>query len=678
MWKFIKTYLSGTLDSFFEVVQELLRTREEFENLEMTVAVPDVIAAFLKSGEAQEIDPISMMCALELLSQRLNSLDEKQQDDSVRKSLELNLTNIQHDRENADIRTGKMEFDKSGVTSLKKKEQVLDEPKTLLEEFYLNKSGQQIMTTLKPEPSEKFFEEINFDEAGKKVKTSIQEEIEKPIEECTVEEAAKRVKTMIQEETEKPIEEYTVHDTGEKVKTTIQEETEKHIEEYTADEAGKTVKPTIQEETEKPIKKYTVHEAGEKVKKTIQEETEKHIEEYTIGEANEKVMASIFKETKMPIEGATIDESEQKVKDLAPVEPELSMAIFSTNVSEPKKELPTYYCEPYLQNEIKVQCVAKCRDCNEMLCADCARVHRVSKMSRNHIMIGKQPDDFTSLKLAPDTSIQPRSTSDHKVCKLSNMLPLPGNRLLLFDFNNGKFKMVDLRTNKLMSQVSVPDDPMGMCVLPGDRVAVCLPSTDITVIQFLGALEQITLEESIKVSGYCLGIGYYNDRLIVSFRGGKVEVIDMNGRVMKKIDSGQSVFRFPMNLRVVSEGQDAVVYVSDFQKDTITKLDMDLNILQTFQDPALRGPKDITTVGKQLLVCGWYTNNIMCLNLPSGKMTELLGIKDKILHPENVSYSQQQNRLYVKCQSDTRVLVYKPSIFFPGHMTNRLERRRRS
>ncbi|WAR08739.1 hypothetical protein MAR_018697 [Mya arenaria] len=313
MWKFIKTYLSGTLDSFFEVVQELLRTREEFENLEMTVAVPDVIAAFLKSGEAQEIDPISMMCALELLSQRLNSLDEKQQDDSVRKSLELNLTNIQHDRENADIRTGKMEFDKSGVTSLKKKEQVLDEPKTLLEEFYLNKSGQQIMTTLKPEPSEKFFEEINFDEAGKKVKTSIQEEIEKPIEECTVEEAAKRVKTMIQEETEKPIEEYTVHDTGEKVKTTIQEETEKHIEEYTADEAGKTVKPTIQEETEKPIKKYTVHEAGEKVKKTIQEETEKHIEEYTIGEANEKVMASIFKETKMPIEGATIDESEQKV-----------------------------------------------------------------------------------------------------------------------------------------------------------------------------------------------------------------------------------------------------------------------------------------------------------------------------------------------------------------------------
>ncbi|XP_052809472.1 uncharacterized protein LOC128237935 [Mya arenaria] len=32
MWKFIKTYLSGTLDSFFEVVQELLRTREELNN----------------------------------------------------------------------------------------------------------------------------------------------------------------------------------------------------------------------------------------------------------------------------------------------------------------------------------------------------------------------------------------------------------------------------------------------------------------------------------------------------------------------------------------------------------------------------------------------------------------------------------------------------------------------
>ncbi|WAR08750.1 hypothetical protein MAR_018708, partial [Mya arenaria] len=49
MWKFIKYYISGTLDSAFEPIKTLLRAKKEFKNLEITVVLPDVFAALHQS-----------------------------------------------------------------------------------------------------------------------------------------------------------------------------------------------------------------------------------------------------------------------------------------------------------------------------------------------------------------------------------------------------------------------------------------------------------------------------------------------------------------------------------------------------------------------------------------------------------------------------------------------------
>ncbi|WAR08755.1 hypothetical protein MAR_018713, partial [Mya arenaria] len=49
MWKFIKFYISGTIDSLLEPIQTLLRTKKEFEKLEMTVVLPDVFAVLNQS-----------------------------------------------------------------------------------------------------------------------------------------------------------------------------------------------------------------------------------------------------------------------------------------------------------------------------------------------------------------------------------------------------------------------------------------------------------------------------------------------------------------------------------------------------------------------------------------------------------------------------------------------------
>ncbi|XP_052772353.1 uncharacterized protein LOC128211494 [Mya arenaria] len=237
------------------------------------------------------------------------------------------------------------------------------------------------------------------------------------------------------------------------------------------------------------------------------------------------------------------------------------------------------------------------------------------------------------------------------------MLHLAGSRLLLTDFHNRKVNVVDMDTNSQVSKIGVPGNPWDICLLPGDRVAVSLASNG---IQFLETREQIVLGYRLLVDGDCRSISYHSDRLIVSYFDGKVTVLDMNGHVIRgkrRESSRQTVFKMPLNLTVVCENSTAFIYVSDYRKNTITKLDMNLNIMKTFQDPALKHPQCITALGNELLICG-SQSNIMILDLFTGHMTQLMGEKEGIRKPICVYYCLQQRKLLVTGQTDSAVKVY--------------------
>ncbi|XP_052810704.1 uncharacterized protein LOC128238629 isoform X2 [Mya arenaria] len=249
--------------------------------------------------------------------------------------------------------------------------------------------------------------------------------------------------------------------------------------------------------------------------------------------------------------------------------------------------------------------------------------------------------DLTSLEFTRAPDIPVKSPSGTLNCGLTSMLVLPEDRLLIADCNNDIVAMVDLKTSSLMSEVDVPSTALDMCLLPGDRVAVSMGCMGIQLIETRGKL---VLKDTIKVGGDCHGICYHNECLIVSYNGGNVEKINMEGKVLKKVSDSwlsRKPFKYPWYVAVVSDGLTEAIYVSDFDKNTITKLDMDLNIHQTFQNPALRGPTGITAVDNQLLICGLFSNNILCLDLPSGQMTKLL----RISTPRSVCFSHQQNKI---------------------------------
>ncbi|XP_052781498.1 protein wech-like [Mya arenaria] len=266
----------------------------------------------------------------------------------------------------------------------------------------------------------------------------------------------------------------------------------------------------------------------------------------------------------------------------------------------------------------------------------------------------------------PDVPV--KASSDTCNCFLFRVALLPGDSLLLSDYNNRSLKLVDTTNNKLVSQVNLQSAPWGLCLLPGDRAAVTLPWEK--KIQFVSTQENVTLQDVVKVDGLCHGIDFCDDNLIVSFSSpGKIVLMDMKGKVKTSVDkdsSGKPLFLCPSYLTVTRKSQTNVVYVTDRDTNTITKLSMSLEVLQSYQDPILRSPLGLTAVAdNQLLVCGEASHNILFLDTHTGRITQLLGKDEGIEWPFSVAYCPQKKMVFVTCcygsipELDNFVKVFK-------------------
>ncbi|XP_052782001.1 uncharacterized protein LOC128218383 [Mya arenaria] len=298
----------------------------------------------------------------------------------------------------------------------------------------------------------------------------------------------------------------------------------------------------------------------------------------------------------------------------------------------------------------------------EQLLASCTAIGRVDQTESDFADHQKQSQgralnqcraDLSQSQFSKLFDIPVKTAADPIKCGLTSVALLSGERLLLADFINSSVKLVDTTTNKMVSQVKLPGDPQDLCLLPGDRAAVALPNKK--KIQFVSTRGNVTLQEVVNVDGRCYGIDFCDDNLIVSFsRPGKVVMIDIKGKVKKSVDkdsSGKPLFLYPEYLTVTRESQTPpVIYVTDMGTNTVTKLSISLEVLQTYKDPILKSPRGLTAVGdNQLLVCGWDSNTILLVDTLTGKITQLLGKEEGIENPQSVAYCSLRKMLFVTC-----------------------------
>jgi len=226
---------------------------------------------------------------------------------------------------------------------------------------------------------------------------------------------------------------------------------------------------------------------------------------------------------------------------------------------------------------------------------------------------------------------------------------LSPSRLLVSDWTNHTLRLVDSVNGGVLSQVSLPCCPWRVCLLGGGGAAVLLNyKKKIQCVRING--DTLSLDRSIDVKGDPVGISAFDSsNIVVSYQNpGRVEMMTMGGRVIDAVDNqkaGKQLFQNPYFI-VTSNNDD--IFVSDWGTDTITQMDVSLQITRIFTSPMLTLPCGIVSVSTdQLLVANRDSHSIVVLNPTNGTLTPLLGQADGIQYPVAVAWCPASKKLYV-------------------------------
>ena len=276
--------------------------------------------------------------------------------------------------------------------------------------------------------------------------------------------------------------------------------------------------------------------------------------------------------------------------------------------------------------------------------------------------------DFTKVKLSRSAAIKVKSATDRHLCNITDLAVLPGDILLLADSNNLSVKLVDPASGQLLDKLQLPGQPHGLCLLPGDRAAVTIPGMSRIQTISVTMKKLLSLQDVINVNGECNGIDYVNDYFVVGFnKPSMLALIYKKGKIYKSVTTdsiNHTVFKYPYYICVTTENTSQVIYVLDLGTRTITRLSDELQVLQSFRDPALHAPRGLASVGGgQLLVVnygGWFTPSpLSVLDVTTGQVTPLLGREENLNVTDCVAVSQTPRTVYVADNACRAIRQYR-------------------
>jgi len=249
------------------------------------------------------------------------------------------------------------------------------------------------------------------------------------------------------------------------------------------------------------------------------------------------------------------------------------------------------------------------------------------------------------LRREKDLDVTSRGEGGYYIQDIAVVSP---TRLLVTDNINRTLRLVNSQNGGVVSQVSVPGGPYGVCLTGDGRAAVTLPNEErIQFVRLDG--DTLTLDKSTTVKRSVYGIMSSNNHLVVSYTVPvRVERITMEGRVTHELNNqtaGRELFKYP---HFITSSHDGRIYVSDQGTHTITQLDHNLQVLQVSTSPTMKTPAGIVSVSNnQVIVAGRNSNNILVLDTTTGTMTPLLGQAEGIQLPWTVGWCPDSQKLYV-------------------------------
>jgi len=254
---------------------------------------------------------------------------------------------------------------------------------------------------------------------------------------------------------------------------------------------------------------------------------------------------------------------------------------------------------------------------------------------------------------------QPDMKLDVKNLKMTDMVLISDNKLLLSDENVGTLALVDIKSNNVVSKIELRKKPSLVCKIDKNRAATTA-GNEIQFLQIEANALRCDLALTSGEDAYQYGIASQGNNLVVTYvLPPGVRIISTDGKIIHKLDNttaGKELFKQPRWIATTSDGS---IYVTDWGTHKITRLDSSLAILQTFSGSLLRGPHGIIALNRdQLLVCNKSNNNILLIRPSTNSMTVLLD--DGIEKPQSICFCNEQKKLYVASEDD-KVMVYQLS-----------------
>jgi len=259
------------------------------------------------------------------------------------------------------------------------------------------------------------------------------------------------------------------------------------------------------------------------------------------------------------------------------------------------------------------------------------------------------------LKRRPDIQLPGRE------CYIYDLAVVSPDMLLVSNCSKDCVQLLDCLKGKVVSEVKLQVGPYKMCLTDRNTAAVQVGYTKIQMIKVKD--NTLTKGRELTMSERVYGLTSSRNSLVVAYGSSPwLEVISMDGKVLHQLGkSGKSQHYKDLAFMCTTPG--GSMFISDNVTNTITKVDWQLNLLQTFTRPLLHGPCGITAVTEdQILVCSNRNHSLMLLQPSTNTMSTLLGKDDGIKEPYSLTYCPDQKKVYVTPLYNTATIkVYQVS-----------------
>jgi len=246
-------------------------------------------------------------------------------------------------------------------------------------------------------------------------------------------------------------------------------------------------------------------------------------------------------------------------------------------------------------------------------------------------------------------------------CDIRDLAAVSPDMLLVSNYSKQCVQLLDCLKGEVVSEVQLQATPWKICLTDRNTAAVQVGDRTIHMIKVKD--KTLTKDRELSVSKDVYGLTSSQNSLVVAYQSRPwLAVISMDGKVLHQFGkSGKSQhFKCPAFMCTTPGGS---VFISDYGTHTITKVDAQLNILQTFTSPLLQFPRGITAVTEdQILVSSYSKDSLVLLQQSTNTTSTLLGKDDGIKGPYSLTYCSDQNKAYVAASFCTDTIkVYQMS-----------------